>query len=48
MYDLIGDIHGQALELGALLEKLGYKRSDGTYRHADRKVIFLGDKAATS
>lgn len=43
MYDLIGDIHGQALELEALLEKLGYENDSGTYRHAERTVIFLGD-----
>ena len=43
MYDIIGDIHGQALELEALLEKLGYKLSSDCYRHENRKIIFLGD-----
>ena len=43
MYDLIGDIHGQADELEALLEKLGYSRVKGVYGHQSRKVIFLGD-----
>lgn len=43
MYDLIGDIHGQAFELEALLEKLGYRRSEDCYRHECRTVIFLGD-----
>ncbi|MBU6175777.1 MAG: metallophosphoesterase, partial [Planctomycetes bacterium] len=43
MYDLIGDIHGHADELTALLKQLGYELSQGTYRHPDRKVIFLGD-----
>lgn len=42
-YDLIGDIHGQADELEALLEKLGYSWLDGIYRHQSRKAIFLGD-----
>lgn len=42
-YDLIGDIHGQAVELEALLEKLGYRRAGDSYRHEDRKVIFVGD-----
>ena len=42
-YDLIGDIHGHADELKALLDALGYKVLDGAYRHADRKAIFLGD-----
>jgi len=43
-YDLIGDIHGQATELKALLEKIGYEiDSDGIYSHTSRKVIFLGD-----
>ena len=43
MYDLIGDIHGQAVEFEALLEKLGYKRSGDCYRHESRMVVFLGD-----
>jgi hypothetical protein len=43
MYDLIGDIHGQAIELETLLEKLGYARSGDCYQHGSRKVIFLGD-----
>jgi hypothetical protein len=43
MYDIIGDIHGQALELEALLERLGYRHSGNCYRHESRKVIFLGD-----
>lgn len=42
-YDLIGDIHGHALTLEALLERLGYGQEDGVYRHPDRQVIFLGD-----
>jgi len=41
--DIIGDIHGCNLSLIALLEKLGYVRSDGVFRHEKRKVIFLGD-----
>jgi 5'-deoxynucleotidase YfbR-like HD superfamily hydrolase len=44
MYDLIGDIHGHADALEALLRKLGYKNEKGAYRHpAGRKVIFVGD-----
>ena len=42
-YDLIGDIHGQAIELKALLEKLGYQIVDGVHTHPTRKAIFLGD-----
>ncbi|MDI3326841.1 metallophosphoesterase [Pontibacterium granulatum] len=42
-YDLIGDVHGCALSLQKLLEKLGYSKQGGIYRHATRKVIFLGD-----
>lgn len=42
--DLIGDIHGHAVELEALLKKLGYKSHGGDYRHDEgRTVIFLGD-----
>jgi hypothetical protein len=43
MYDLIGDIHGHALELKALLRKLGYEPTDDGWVHRERKVIFLGD-----
>lgn len=43
-YDLIGDIHGYAGELHALLAKLGYEERDGAHRHPHgRRVIFLGD-----
>jgi hypothetical protein len=42
-YDVIGDIHGQALELKALLGKLGYVDGERGYTHPHRKVIFLGD-----
>lgn len=41
--DFIGDIHGHADELEALLEKLGYVERDGCYRQASRRVVFLGD-----
>jgi hypothetical protein len=42
-YDLIGDIHGQAGMLRALLHRLGYRETDGVYRHPQRQVLFLGD-----
>ena len=42
-YDLIGDIHGYSEPLIELLDKLGYKKTDGCYRHPERQVIFLGD-----
>lgn len=42
-YDLIGDIHGCALALGRLLEKMGYQHKGDCYRHPERKVIFVGD-----
>lgn len=41
-FDIIGDVHGCADELQALLDQLGY--TDTPRRHADgRKVVFLGD-----
>ena len=43
MYDLIGDIHGHADELRALLTKLGYKQQEKSWVHDNRKVVFLGD-----
>lgn len=43
-YDIIGDIHGHADELRALLETLGYDNASGAYCHPEgRKIIFLGD-----
>lgn len=43
-YDIIGDIHGCSLTLVSLLSDLGYEQdTDGVFRHAERKVIFLGD-----
>ena len=43
-YDVIGDIHGCATELEALLDVLGYERGvDGAYRHQERQAIFVGD-----
>ena len=42
-YDLIGDIHGCGRTLVRLLEKLGYARQGGCYRHPSRKAIFVGD-----
>ncbi len=42
-YDLIGDIHGCADSLEALLRVMGYREQNGRYCHPDRQVIFLGD-----
>ena len=41
-YDIIGDIHGCATELEALLVKLGYQKADA-YRHPQRQAVFVGD-----
>lgn len=43
MIDFIGDIHGHASKLRALLLKLGYSKRKGIYQHPDRKVLFVGD-----
>jgi hypothetical protein len=43
MHDIIGDIHGHADELVELLERLGYREQQGTFRHPSRQVLFLGD-----
>lgn len=42
-YDIVGDIHGQAGKLEALLAGLGYRIRDGAYRHPERTAIFVGD-----
>lgn len=43
MIDFIGDIHGHASKLEALLLKLGYTKTENGYVHPYRKVVFLGD-----
>ncbi len=44
MYDIIGDIHGHATLLKALLKKMGYaKEANGTFSHPYRKAVFIGD-----
>lgn len=43
MYDIIGDIHGHADKLEAILKKLEYEKRGTNYFHSERKVIFLGD-----
>jgi hypothetical protein len=43
VYDIIGDIHGYAGTLEALLLKLGYTKETGYYSHKKRKAIFMGD-----
>jgi hypothetical protein len=43
MYDVIGDVHGHAEELVELLERMGYRRQGGAFRHAERTAVFLGD-----
>lgn len=42
-YDIIGDVHGHADQLEALLTKLGYSPSKGAWRHSARTAIFVGD-----
>jgi hypothetical protein len=43
MYDIIGDIHGHASALTALLQKMNYKKVNEVWQHEGRKVIFVGD-----
>jgi hypothetical protein len=44
-YDIIGDIHGCAAHLEALLSDLGYRPDGpgGAFRHPQRQAIFVGD-----
>lgn len=42
-YDIIGDIHGHAGKLEALLRELGYRNAAGAWRHPERTAIFVGD-----
>lgn len=43
MYDIIGDVHGEAALLKKLLKKMGYQKTNGAYAHPERKVVFTGD-----
>jgi hypothetical protein len=44
-YDIIGDVHGCAAKLEALVRDLGYRPDErtGAYRHPQRQAIFVGD-----
>lgn len=43
-FDLIGDIHGYAGPLRAILQRLGYQENNDHWNHPEgRKVGFLGD-----
>jgi len=43
VFDVIGDIHGEADKLLALLSKLGYSQAGGAWTHPERCAIFVGD-----
>lgn len=43
MFDIIGDVHGQADKLVYLLEKMGYSKTNTHYYHRQRKAVFVGD-----
>ena len=42
-FDVIGDVHGYAGPLQALLGELGYDVVDGAHRHPSRTAVFVGD-----
>ena len=42
-YDIIGDLHGHADALEALLRKMDYAPSNGAWRHSERTAVFVGD-----
>ena len=41
--DVIGDVHGQYDKLVELLQHLGYRDTQGVWRHSDRTAVFVGD-----
>jgi hypothetical protein len=43
IYDIIGDIHGYADKLEALLAKLGYRNRNGAWRQPGHVAVFVGD-----
>lgn len=42
-YDVIGDVHGMADKLHALLANLGYSCKDKVWQHPQRQALFIGD-----
>lgn len=42
-FDIIGDLHGHADKLHALLAHMGYHQARGAWRHPERQAIFVGD-----
>jgi hypothetical protein len=42
-WDVIGDIHGHADALEALLRKLDFAKRDGVWQHPERGALFAGD-----
>ena len=42
-YDVIGDVHGHADALTALLATMDYVERDGVWAHDERQAIFVGD-----
>lgn len=43
MYDIIGDVHGNATLLKKLLLRFGYKKTESGFWHPYRKAVFVGD-----
>ncbi|RUO44271.1 metallophosphoesterase [Aliidiomarina taiwanensis] len=43
MYDIIGDVHGYADRLIALLKAMGYTKKNGVWQHPERTLISVGD-----
>lgn len=42
-HDIIGDVHGHADALPALLAHLGYRKTGAAWGHPSRTAIFVGD-----
>ena len=41
--DVIGDVHGKKGQLVTLLRALGYRQTEGIWRHESRQALFVGD-----
>jgi len=42
-FDVIGDVHGHADKLTALLDKMGYTNRAGSWAYPRRQAVFVGD-----
>ena len=43
IFDIVGDVHGEADKLVGLLQQLGYRERDGAFKLSGHQAILVGD-----